>query len=173
MLVGIMMGQRTPGVTIAQARAFEERINQHYVDHLVGARWQYYGVYQVDGFVPGAFGEILLAEGDDLEDALRRDKENDADLPEDVAAFYRECSGMFWQRGSIGKLWRVMDEPPPRNISLRITFGDGTFEIEPTETEPEVPVDVVPEDAPRVEGAPAAGTVVTFHPFVMAPLPSS
>ncbi len=171
MLVGIMMGQRTPGVTIAEAREFEERIGPRYVEHLVGARWEYYGVYQVDGFVPGAFGEILLAEGDDLEEALRRDKENDADLPEDVAALYRECRALFWQRGSIGKIWRVMDEPPPRNTSLRITFGDGTFEIEPADVAPEAPVDLVAEDAPRVEGPPAPGTVVTFHPFVMAPLP--
>jgi hypothetical protein len=171
MLVGIMMGQRTPGVTIAQARAFEERINQRYVDHLVSARWGYYGVYQVDGVVPGAFGEILTAEGDDLDEALRRDQENDVDLPEDIAAFYRECREMFWQRGSSGKIWRVMAEPPPRDTSLRITIGDGTFELEPTDAEPEEAIDSVPEDAPRMEEF-RPGTVVTFHPFVMASLPS-
>ncbi len=164
------MGQRTPGVTIAQARAFEERINQRYVDHLVGAGWGYYGVYQVDGLVPGAFGEILTFEGDSEEEALRHDKENDANLTHDIRAFYAECRGMFWQRGSSGKLWRVM-EPPPRNTSLRVTIGDGTFELEPIDAEPEDAVDLVPEDAPRMEKF-TAGTVVTFHPFVMAPLPS-
>ncbi len=165
------MGQRTPGVTVDQAREFEKRIGPPYVEHLVGAQWEYYGVYQVDGLVPGAFGEILVAEGDDLDDALRRDKENDADLPEEVAALYRECRTLFWQRGSTGKIWRVMDEPPPRGVSLRITIGDGTFEIEPTDAEPEPPVESVPEDAPRVTQDIAPGTVVTFHPFVMAPLP--
>jgi hypothetical protein len=172
MLVGIMMGQRTPGVTIAQAREFEERINQRYVDHLVGAGWGYYGVYQVDGLVPGAFGEILTAEGDDLDDALRRDKENDADLPDDIAAFYRECRGLFWTRGGIGTIWQVMDEIPPRNVSVRVVIGDGTFEIEPTDALPEAPVDAVHEDDPRMPESIAPGTVVTFHPFVMAPLPS-
>lgn len=172
MIVGIVMGQRTPGVTLAAAREFEERINQRYVDHLVLARWGYYGVYQVDGLVPGAFGEILTAEGDDLEDAIRRDDENDADLPEDVAAFYRECRELFWQRGSSGKIWRVMDEPPPRDVALRITIADGTFRIEATNDAPETPVDPVPEDAPRMPESISTGTVVTFHPFVMAPLPS-
>ena len=72
-----MIGQRTPGHTLAEARAFEERINRRYVDHIARAGWGYYGVYQVEGLVPGAFGEILSYGGDDLEEALRRDKEND------------------------------------------------------------------------------------------------
>ncbi len=172
MLVGILMGQRTPGVTIVRARDFEEGINQRYVDHLVGARWGYYGVYQVDGLVPGAFGEILTAEGDELDDALRRDEENDVDLPEGIAAFYRECSGMFWTRGRIGTIWRVIDEAPPRDVSLRVAIGDGTFELEPADDPPEIPVDSVPEDAPRMPETIEPGTVVTFHLFVRAPLPS-
>ncbi len=164
------MGQRTPGVTIAQAREFEERINQQYVDHLAPAGWGYYGVYQVDGSVSGAFGEILTFEGDSLDEAMRRDEENDANLTDDIRAFYAECRSMFWQRGSSGKIWRVVAEPPPRNTALRISIGDGTFEMEPTDAEPEDAVDSVPEDAPRMESF-SAGTVVTFHPFVMAPLP--
>jgi len=87
-------------------------IIQQYVDHLVPAGWGYYGVYQVDGLVPGAFGEIL-ADGDDLDDALRRDKKNDFRPAGGNRAFYRECRGMFWTRGSTGKIWRAMDEPPP------------------------------------------------------------
>jgi len=168
-----MIGQRTPGVTVAQAREFEERINQRYVDHLVPAGWGYYGVYQVEGLVSGAFGEILLSEDDDLDEALRRDKENDADLPEDIAAFYRECRGLFWQRGSTGKIWRQLDEPPPRGVPLRITIGEGTFELEPVDATAPPDVDVVPEDAPRVPREVPGGTTLVFHPFVTAPLPSA
>lgn len=167
-----MMGQRTPGVTVAQAREFEERINQRYVDHLVPAGWGYYGVYQVDGLVPGAFGEVITFEGDEVEEALRRDKENDVDLADDIRAFYLECRGMFWTRGSSGKIWRVMDEPPPRGVPLRVVLGDGTFEIERVDVEPEPAVDSVPEDAPRFPETIPAGTAVVFQPFVMAPPPS-
>lgn len=167
-----MIGQRTPGITLAEGRAFEERINQRYVDFIARAGWGYYGVYQVEGLVPGAFGEVLLYEGDDLEEAMRRDKENDRDLPEDVAAFYAECRDLFWQRGRLGTIWMQMDEPPPHGVALEVTIGDGEFELEPVDAAPPADVDVVPDDAPRVPGSVPAGTTVIFHPFVPAPAPS-
>jgi hypothetical protein len=173
MLVGMMIGQRTPGVTVAEARAFEERINQAYVDHLAGAGWGYYGVYQVEGLVPGAFGEILLFEGEDLEEAMRRDQENDANLTPYIEAFYAECAGLFWQRGKIGTLWRTMDEPPPRDTALKVTLGDGTFEVEPVDAGAPEDVDVVAEDDPRVPTEVPVGAELVFHPFVMAPLPTA
>lgn len=172
MLVGILIGQRTPGVTRAQARAFEERINQRYVDWIARAGWGYFGVYAIDGLVPGAFGEILTYDGDDLDEALRRDAENDRELPEDVSAFYAECRTLFWRRGRIGILWRVLDAPPPRDVPIRVIFTADSFELEPaTDARAHHDVDVVAQDAPRVPESVAAGTTVVFHPFVPAPPP--
>lgn len=168
-----MIGQRTPGHPLAEARAFEERINQRYVDHIARAGWGYYGVYQVEGLVPGAFGEILSYDGDDLDEALRRDKENDRELPEDVAAFYRECRTLFWQRGKIGTFWRQVDELPARRVPVRVTFAAGTFELEAVAADPPEDVDVVPEETPCVPESIADGESVVFHPFVMAPAPSA
>jgi len=79
---------------------------------------------------------------------------------------------MFSQRGRSGKLWRVFDEPPPRNAAIRVTFGDATFELEPTDVAPEDAVDVASEDDPRMPRTIEPGTSVVFQPFVMAPLPS-
>lgn len=172
MLLGILIGQRTPGHTLAEARAFEERINQRYVDHIAAAGWEYYGVYEVEGLVPGAFGEILAYRGDDLGEALRRDEENERDRPEDITAFYRECSALFWQRGRIGIIWRQVDELPLRGVPIRVRFGDETFELEVAGVEPPPGPDLVPHDAPRVPESVAPGTSVVFHPFVPAPLPS-
>lgn len=58
MLVAVMIGRQTPGHSTAEAPAFELGINQPYTDFISLAGWGYLGVYEVEGLVPGAFGEI-------------------------------------------------------------------------------------------------------------------
>jgi hypothetical protein len=125
MLLRIVFGQGTPGHSTAEAVAFEQRINQRYVDFLAGANWDYLGVYAVDGLVPGAFAEVLPVPAADPEEALRWDSEHEAGgLPDDVAAFYAECRSLFWQRGSVGFWLRIPDDagPPARGEAIRLTF---------------------------------------------------
>src|SRR5690348_4722923 len=125
MIVGFMIGQRTPGHSTAEAVAFEERINQRYVDYVAEAGWDYLGVYAVEGLVPGAFGEILVVDARDPAEAFRRDEDHEGSgLPDDVATFYAECRDLFWRRGRLaGWLfpppdWRI----PRRAEAVRLTF---------------------------------------------------
>ena len=193
MLLAILIGQRTPGHSTAEALAFETRIHQAYVDFIGRAGWDYLGVFDVEGLVPGAFGEILPVDAADIAEAFRRDAENEKDLPEEIATFYRECRALFWTRGGI-KLWV---QPPPgmrlpvRGEAVRITFneavGADVMGALPWSGEGEAPVstvrltllgqepavaaslDLLPNDVARLPAAFEPGESIVFHPFVPAP----
>ncbi len=124
MLLGIALGQRTPGHSTAEVVAFERRINQRYVDYMGGAGWDYLGVYDVDALVPGGFGELYLVDAPDVGEAVRRDLENDrAGVPADVADFYVECRALLWQRPSI-RLWTEISSEsiPQPGETIRVTL---------------------------------------------------
>lgn len=125
MLVGVAIGQRTPGHSTAEAAAFEARINQRYVDFIDEAGWGYTGLYDVGGLVAGACAEILLVDAPDVATALEWDaRHEEGGVPEDVGAFYAECRALFWSRGSL-RFWLSLPDGaalPVPGVALAVTL---------------------------------------------------
>ena len=193
MLIGIMTGQRTPGHSTAEAVAFENRIHQRYVDYIAEDGWDYLGVYVVDGLVPGAFGEVVVVDAATGGDAIARNAEHEKrDMPEDVAAFYRECSALFWTRGGAA-MWLSPAEGtvlPRRGDTVRLSAcaagSPGAVTAQPWREGSTPPVEAVrmeiisgpvvaaddellAEDVPALPVSWPHAAELVFRPLVVAP----
>lgn len=192
-IVGIAIGQRTPGHSTREAVDFERRVNQRYVDHIAAAGWDYLGLYEVEGLVAGTVAEVVVVDARDTAEALQRDADNERELPADIAAFYAECRELFWRRGSV----RVWVDPgpnrrlPERGDALRLTVcelgtagavnalswrpgGDAPLpavrlDVLGPRDPADVSDEVLPEGSPPLPLRPPVGTVLMLVPLITAP----
>jgi hypothetical protein len=81
-----------PHQTIESLKAFEERIETRYAEHLARAQWYHVGAFAVQGLPDDYFCDgVDVIRAGSREESVELDAKNDAEVPPDLQAIYDEC----------------------------------------------------------------------------------